>query len=237
MSHLLLLLALMAGLAIYPAGVSLLGASATALLAFHLGRGRPLAFAAFPSLAVLAGAELVALSLPWPGSPLLQLGSLGLAAAPLASLPMTILGALWGRPGESGHVRSGLEVLYPFLVSLMLMGLALILRSPGWSDVLSARGAGAEIGRVTVAVAILGSLPLWAGSPGSPAGALRWTSLGGACAFLLIPAMAGWPVVVGLAVWGLSALVLGGAAGAAGRAAGTGWGRGLASRAGRIWIP
>jgi hypothetical protein len=236
-SHLLLLLALMAGLAIYPAGVTLLGASAAALLAFHLGRGRRLASLPLPSMAVLAGAELVALSLPWPGSPLLQLGSLGLAAAPLASLPMTVLGVLWGRPGDSRGLRFGLEVLYPVLVSLMLLGLALVLRSPGWAGLLSARGAGAEIGRVAVAVAILGSLPLWAGSPGSPSGAFRWTSLAGACAFLLIPAMAGWPVVVGLAVWGSCALVLGGAAGAAGRAAGTGWGRGLASRTGRIWIP
>ena len=237
MSHLLFLLALLAGLVIYPAGVSLLGASAASLLAFHLGRGRRLASAPVPSMAVLTGAELVALALPWPGSPLLQLGSLGLAAAPLASLPMTVLGVLWGRTGEGAAVRSGRDVLYPVLVSLVLLGLALILRSPGWAEVLSARGAGAEVGRVAVGVAILGSLPVWAGSPGSPSGALRWTSLGGACAFLLIPAMAGWPVVVGLAVWGSGALVLGGAAGVAGRAADTGWGRALVSRAGRIWIP
>ena len=237
MSHLLLLLSLMAGFAIYPGGVSLLVASATAIFAFHLGRGRPMASAPFPSLAVLAGAELVALSLPWPGSPLLQLGSLGLAAAPLASLPMTVLGVLWGRSGDSPRVHSGLEVLYPVLVSLLLLGLALVLGSPGWPEVLSAQGTGAEIGRVAVAVAILGSLPLWGGSPGSPPGALRWVSVTGACAFLIIPAVAGWPVVVGLVVWELSALVVGGAAGVAGRAAGTGWGRGVASRAGRIWIP
>ncbi len=237
MSHLLLVLALLAGLAIYPGGVSLLGASAAALVAFHLGRGRPLASAAFPSLAVVTGAGLVALSLPWPGSPLLQLGSLGLAAAPLASLPMTVLGVLWGAPRAGGSGRAGREVLYPALVSLLLLGLALILRSPGWAAVLSARGLGAELGRVSVAVVILGSLPLWAGSPGSPSGAVRWTTLGGACAFLLIPAMAGWPVVVGLAAWGVAASALGGAAGVAVRAAGTGWGRGIASHAGRIWIP
>ncbi len=237
MSHLLLVLALLAGLAIYPGGVSLLGASAIALLAFHLGRGRPLSSAAFPSLAVLTGAELVALSLPWPGSPLLQLGSLGLAAAPLASLPMTVLGVLWGGRGQRGRGRAGLEVLYPALVSSLLLGLALILRSPGWAGVLSARGAGAEVGRVAVAVVVLGSLPLWAGTPGSPSGAVRWSAIGAACVFLLIPAVAGWPVVVGLGVWGGSALALGGAAGVAARAAGTRWGRGLAAHAGRIWIP
>ena len=237
MNHLLLLLSLMAGFAVYPGGATLLVASATALFAFNLGRGRPIASVPFPSLAVLAGAELVALSLPWPGSPLLQLGSLGLVVAPLASLPMTVLGVLWGRSGGSARVRPGLEVLYPVLVSLLLLGLALALGSPGWAGVLSAPGTGAEVGRVAVAVAILGSLPLWAGSPGSPSGALRWMSVTGACAFLIIPAMAGWPVVAGLAVWALSALALGGAAGAAGRAAGTGWGQGLAARAGRIWIP
>lgn len=237
MSHLLLLLALMAGLAIYPGGVSLLGASAITLLAFRLVRGRPVSLTPFPPVAVLAGAALVALSLPWPGSPLLQLGSLGLAAAPLASVPMTILGVLWGRTGQGGTVHSGRAVLYPLLVSLLLLGLALILGSPGWAAVLSARGAGAEAGRIAVAVAILGSLPLWAGSPAALSGALRWTSLGGACAFLLLPAMSGWPVVLGLVVWGSGALAVGAAAGAAGRAAGTGWGRGLAAHAGRMWIP
>lgn len=237
MSHLLIALAVLASLSVYPGGLTLLVSALAVAFAFRLGRGRQSARLAPPSLAAVIGAELVVVSLPWPGSPLVELGTLGLAAAPLAAIPVTVLGILWGRPPGSAPAKVMLELGYRALTAALLLGLALFLRSPGWSGVLSAGGLGAIAGRAGVAVVVLLSLPLLAGPPQTASGVTRWAALGALCLFLLAPPLTGWPVPVGLAVWLLGAAALGAVAGLGARAAGAGPAQGLAARAGRIWIP
>lgn len=238
MTHLLIAWGLLAAICLYPAGLTLALASGACALGFRAARGRWGTPPARCGIAAPAtGAALVVLTLPWPGSPLAQLPALNLVGAPIGGVPLTIAGLLWLRPLPDPRSPRRPAIGYPGAVCLLMLLLALALRSPTWAAVVAAGGAGAGAGRVLVGLAALLLLPLWGGNPGEARGALTWAALLGPSLFLLDPAAASWPVWLAPAVWVAASLVAGAAAGAGARVPRIGPLAALFRGAGRIWIP
>ncbi len=215
MSHILIGLALCAGILLYPGALTLLAASFLLALAASPSRwasswswgdpGRMLVPAALGSLAVVP--------LPWPGSPLRALSVGGLTQVGIGGLALTLLGLLGldlliaeERPHR--HIR----VLVSATSLAAILILAEVLAAPDWTTLLATPGPGAEAGRVGLGLICLLAAP-WAAGPDpgvEPIEACAWAARMSVALFLVFPQVGGLPVWEGMGAWLLVSLLLGG---------------------------
>ncbi|MHB1501672.1 MAG: hypothetical protein ACYCYK_11000 [Candidatus Dormibacteria bacterium] len=214
MSHILIGLALCAGLLIYPGGVTLVGLSVLLASGASWWRSpRSWAWAdAGPSFVPLLLASLVVIPLPWPGSPLVGLDVAGLGRVGVGGVALSAMGLL------------GLDLLAPALgpdrwIRLLWSGLSVtailvlaeLVSAADWSSLLGASGVGAEGGRLLAGGLCLLAAPWTAGSQPELrlCSASAWTARVCVATFLVLPQLQQAPVWPALGAVLLACLAVG----------------------------
>lgn len=217
MNHLLFAFAVCAALAIYPGGLAglvaaLLGSSGLLL------RERAAAFSwrglAMPRpWEMLLGLTLLGLALapmPWPDDPVAPVGISWASGADLGGIALS-LGCLWalqllGAPRS----RRGVAFVLAGAWSWGLLLLSLAVHSSTWSGVLGAGGVGAEVVRVLLAAAWVGSLPWVLGPPGGLSfRGCGWAAGVGMGLLLVLPQLRTAPFPLALGLWWAGLAVMG----------------------------
>jgi hypothetical protein len=208
-NHLLFAFAVCAALAIYPGGLAglvaaLLGGSGALLRE----KARALDLLGLPMprpWAMLLGLTLLGLALapmPWPDDPVAPVGISWASGADLGGLAVS-LGSLWALQ-LLGALRSrrGLAFAVAGAWSWGLILLSLAAHSETWSGVLGAGGVGAEVARVLLALAWLGSLPWVLGPPGGLSfRGYGWAAGVGVGLLLALPQLQTAPFPLALGLW------------------------------------
>jgi hypothetical protein len=208
-NHLLFGFAICAALAIYPGGLA-------GLVAAQMGnsgallRGRVAAFdlRGLPiprPWAMLLGLTLLGLALgpmPWPDDPVAPVGISWASGADLGGIALS-LGCLWalqllGAPRSRRGAAFALAGVWSWGLLLLSLGV----RSATWSGVLGAGGLGAEVVRVLLAVAWVGSLPWVLGPPGGLSfRGCGWAAGVGMGLLLALPQLQTAPFPLALGLW------------------------------------
>ncbi|HUY96925.1 MAG TPA: hypothetical protein VMW47_04770 [Verrucomicrobiae bacterium] len=207
MSALLPLLGLVAGLVVYPAGLTLVACSAAAL-AVRAGSGHR-AVGPGPEAgggvarARMVGVEialagLAVAALPWPDSPL---GAIpGVAAATVGSLgvPLTVA-ALWIADSIAGPPRPGLRASW----AIGLLGCGVWSGSAGWPALLAHAGTGPTVLRLAAGAGIAVILPGLAGARdhGDRPRAVSWAAHSAIVTVLMAPTISRFDPVAAVALW------------------------------------
>ncbi|HEY6537618.1 MAG TPA: hypothetical protein VI138_01090 [Candidatus Dormibacteraeota bacterium] len=213
MNHLLFGFALCAALAIYPGGLAALVAALVATLPrmalpreVKQGPVQLLSLRPGELLLGLGLAGLVLAPMPWPDNPLAPIGISWAEGSSVGGIALS-LGGLWtllllGRT----RVRRGraLALLGGWSLGLVMLGLAV--HSGTWAGALTARGPGAELGRVALAVVGVVALALLLPLPPRAAGLanVAWAAGLGLNLLLALPRLltVAFPLAI-LAWWGL----------------------------------
>lgn len=212
MSHILIGLALCAGVLLYPGGLALLGASCLLALGSSIGRRASWRVWAARAWLPLGLGSLAVIPLPWPGNPLLALSVGGLSQVGVGGLALTVLGILaLELRVAAGEPDRGARVIASTASMAALVILAEVLRAPDWGSLLAAPGPGAEAGRLGLGAICLLAAPWAAGQElGADAdGTCAWAARASVAGFLVIPQVSGWPVWAGIGGWLLACLLLG----------------------------
>lgn len=212
MTAFLTLLELVAGLVIYPGGLTLavcaggvLGVSRRSApgarrprLPHRPGDAAPARLTGVGF--VLAGLAVVAL--PWPDNPLAAVP--GASAVALGSLGVPITAAsLWAADSLTEPPRAAVAALTHAAWAVALVGLGVWAGSASWAVLLAAPGSAPAAVRVAIGVGAAAVLPrmapgtvrdgwLWAG---------RWAAHSAVCTALWVPALGRLPPVVAVVAW------------------------------------
>ncbi|HVA21157.1 MAG TPA: hypothetical protein VNN74_03575 [Candidatus Micrarchaeia archaeon] len=222
MSALLTLLALVAGLVLYPGGLTLLAVALSALGATALprshrvgaargtargrrrGRWSGLAEVAPARLTgvgiVLAGLAVVAL--PWPANPLTAIPGASAIALGSLGVPVTVA-ALWAADGLDQAPARSTWLLVHGAWAAALVGLLLAAGSATWSSVLALPGAAPEAARVAIGVAAAVALPrlVPGGTGGGALGSVSWAAHAAVISALWVPRAAHLDPIAAVGVW------------------------------------
>jgi hypothetical protein len=218
LNHILIGLALCAGVLLYPGGLTLLGASCLLAVGATLGRP-PVSRWRVPGgsrWVPLGLASLAVIPLPWPGSPLLELSVGGLSQAGVGGLALSVLG-LFGLEMliAADQPDRPLRVLASAASLLAILILAEALGAADWGSLLAAPGPGAEAGRLGIAAICLLVGPWAAGRELGVEAKVTcaWAVRASIFGFLALPQVAGLPVWPVLGGWLGACLMLGGLVG------------------------